>query len=161
MLTLAPWHKESEAIAREHQALEQRDIEIADLIEHGETDAAWVALGDLHAKLAKLAHRNLEAESVAEPRARLKRTRDVLSAKLRERGAADPIFARMVQDAEDAEKAWKAGEWSNAKHLFGLAQQALDGWLKDKETPEELTARRTAESASVLAAAKREQCPPH
>jgi serine/threonine protein kinase len=157
VLALAPWHKESEAIARDHRALEQRDIEITTMIERGETDAAWVALGNLHADLAKLAQRNLDAEGVAEPRARLKRARDVLSAKLRELGAADPIFARMAQDADDAEKAWKAGEWPNAKRLFGIAQQALDKWLVGKETHEELAARLAADGASALAAAKREQ----
>ena len=94
---------------------------------------------------------------MAEPRARYKRAVTGLSAQLRERGAADPEFTQLSQTANAAEEAWKAGDWPTAERLFGLAHQALDGWLNGKETSEQLTARRLAEGASAVAAANRER----
>jgi len=157
VLTRAPWVDEAEAIATERKALEQRFTEIGAQIERGNTDAAWVGLGTLNAALADLARRNVQAARVAEPRARYKRAVTGLSAQLRERGAADPEFTRLSQTANAAEEAWKAGDWPTAERLFGLAHQALDGWLDGKETSEQLAARRLAEGASAVAAANRER----
>jgi len=157
VLTRTPWIDNAETIAGEHKALEQRFIEIGTLIERGETNAAWVTLVTLNADLAILARRNVLAAQVAEPRARLQRALGGLSAKLRERGAAAPAFNRLAQDADAAERAWKAGDWPAAERLFGLAWQALDGWLVGMETPEELAARRAAEGVSDVGAVSRKR----
>jgi formylglycine-generating enzyme len=151
VLTNTPWFEESETIAAGRIELGRRDIKISELIERGETEDAWVGLARLHSELADLARRNLGAARVAEPIGRFQRARASLSAELRRRGAADPAFARLVQDADAAERAWKAGDLNIAERLIGLAKESLDNWLVGKETPREHEQRLAAEGASATA----------
>jgi hypothetical protein len=141
-----PWVKGSDVIARELDVLSRRYVAIGPMLDRGEADLAWVELGHLNAALGNLAVRNALAEQVARSRSRLTQARDGLSEKQRAQADADPVFASLVLDAEQA---WKEGDWANARRLFELAyEKDLARREGLRTTPDELVAGPQAEGVA-------------
>ena len=157
ILNKMKWVEESEAIIRKRDKLAADYTAIIKKFDGGETKSAWDELYNLGPALAELAGENTLALQVSTPRARLNRTRNSLSAKLRDQGKADPDFVSLAKDAEAAETAWNLGDWNTAERLFGMSQHALEKWLEGKETPEELAVRLQGEESTAKKAAQRER----
>ena len=139
VLKQTPWVRECDVIARQVDAAQKRYREVSETLKRGETDLAWVELGDLHATLAKLALHNVLADQVAGLRLQLARARNGLSAELLARAEAGTDLVRL---SHDSEKAWREGDWTTAKWLFSEAYENGRRWLEVNATSDDVTAWR-------------------
>ena len=147
------WVEEAESIARKGHGLADRFVEVREIVQEGQSDSAWFAMGELMADFWELAHQNMFAEQAAVSRTRLLRARASLSQRLEAQAADDPEFTRIFQDPDQA---WRACDWKTARRLYDLGYAKGYHWLERKNaTPDEIDSWRKEEGASTLAAALR------
>ncbi len=128
-----PWQDTSKDIEAKVQKLNQRRVQITGLLDAGDVREAEEKLASLLSDVGILQQENVEALKTSQTRQNWTRLNTSVPDRLRDH--SELAVVRGI--ASHAEQGWEAGDWNDARALYGQASENLQKFLDTQLNPEE------------------------
>ena len=132
-LNETPWRSTSAVIEGKVRELNQRHVQISSLLDAGDVRESEERLATLLSEIGILQRDNVEALITSQTRQNWVRLNTSVPDRLKD----DSELAVVRGIGANAEQGWEAGDWSNARALYGQASEHLQKFLESRLNSEE------------------------